>query len=668
MNITLDWLKEYVDHGMSREALLERLPAVGLNVEDRRPLGDDLYVELEVTSNRPDCLSLIGVAREVGALSRKPLKIPPVEYRASSVKTQDATSVQVLDAQLCPRYTARVIKGAKVGPSPAWLRARIEAVGLRPVNNIVDITNFVLMESGQPLHAFDCDKLKEKRIVVRRAKAGETITAIDQKKYELKEDMLVIADAARAVAVAGVMGGFDTEVGETTKNILLESAYFEPASIRRTSRALKLSSDSSFRFERGVEWETVDWASRRAAALMAEIAGGEVLAGVIDVKGEKPPVVKTSLRFARLPVILGVSVPPDEAVRILESLQFRILRRDAEKVEVEVPSHRRDVEREIDLIEEVARHFGYEKFDVEKPIRIAITRPAKAHEIEERAREILAANCYEVVTTPFVPDSPAGRACVWDAGEPLAVRNPVSKLDGLMRRSLLPCFLNAKRHNWNHGVPEISIFEITKVFLPQKGRKQPDEKQVVAVLTDGGFLELKGIAESLLAALHVRERVVWRPWESEAFQHGVTMLCGEAALGRGGVVSEKIAAEYDLRTQPAFAEIDFYALVKEAADAVKYEPLPKFPSVERDLSIVINADVPWDKVEECVAWSGVQILREVRFVDLYTGKQLPPGKKSFAFRMIYRSDEGTLTGEEVAKAQDFIIDRLKVAFGAELRT
>ena len=669
MKITLNWLKDYVDAGMPQEELLGRLSAVGLNIEDTRPLGDDLYVELEVTSNRPDCLSLIGIAREVGTLSGKPVKIPAVQYKTSGAGVRDAASVEVLDLELCPRYTARVIKGVRVGPSPDWLRRRIEAIGLRAVNIIADITNYVLMECGQPLHAFDYDRLNEGRIVVRRAKAGETITAIDRKKYELKDDMLVIADAARPVAVAGVMGGLDTEVGDGTTTILLESAYFDPLSVRRTSRALKLASDSSFRFERGVDREYVDWASRRAASLMAEMAGGEVLEGVIDVQGERPPVVKTSMRFSRLSVILGVEVPADEAVRILEALQFRVLSRDGEKVEVEVPSHRRDVEREIDLIEEVARHFGYDRFGVEKPISIAVTPPSREHDVEERVREILAANgCNEVVTVPFVGDSAAGRACFWEAGDSLVVRNPVNKREGLLRRSLLPCFLQVKRHNWNHGTPEVSIFELTRVFLPTEDRKLPVEKQVVGVLTDGDLLNMKGILESLFDGLHMRGRATYRPSDNPVFSQGAIITGEEGVLGQLGVVSENVLAEYDLGGGPAYAEIDFNALVRETVDVVQYAPLPRFPSVERDLSIVVDADVTWGGVEECVRSSGVGTLRDVRFVDLYAGRQLPKGKRSFAFRMIYRNDEGTLTGDEVAQAQELIMQRLKETFRAELRS
>ena len=697
MKITLNWLKEYVNHGMRREPLLARLSDIGLPIEETRPVGGDTYVDVEVASNRPDCLSLIGIAREVSAFSGKPLKTPKVDCKTSKEKVTRATSVETRDLQLCPRYTARVIRGVKIAPSPARLRARLEAIGLRPVNNVVDITNFVLMECGQPLHAFDYDRLIEKRIVVRRAKPGETITAIDQKKYELKDDMLVIADAARAVALAGVMGGYDTEVSGTTKNILLESAYFDPVSIRRTSRALKLSSDSSFRFERGVDWDAVDWASRRAAALIAEIAGGEILDGVIDVQGAKPPVVKTHLRFARLPVILGVDVPTDKAVRILKSLNFKTLSRTAGKIRVEVPSYRRYVEREIDLIEEIARHFGYDKFDIEKPMSIAITRPEKEHEVEDRVREILVGNgCSEVITVPFVGDSPAGRACVWQAEGPLAIRNPMNKELGFMRLSLLPCFLQVKQHNYNHGVPVISIFEISKVFLPHPGKSiscgtaapgcdsigsrsntpeggraphdLPEEKQVIGVLTDGDFPDLKGILESIFRALKTWDRVAFTPSDSALFEHGAAMSCDGITLGQAGVVSEKLLAEFDLRGKPAYAEIDFAALVKAAAGVVKYKSLPKFPAVERDLCVVLDASVPWDKVENSVAWSGVQILDNVELIDVYSGKQLPEGKKSFAFRITYRSDDGTLTSEEVAAAQDFIIARLKESFGAELRT
>lgn len=701
MKITLNWLRDYVDYGMSREALLARLSNIGLPIEDSKTLADDTYVDVEITSNRPDCLSLIGIAREVSAFTGKPLKTPNVDYKASKEKVAAATSVETKDLQLCPRYTARIIRGVKIAPSPAWLASRLEAVGLRPVNNVVDITNFVLMESGQPLHAFDHDKLREKRIIVRRALPGETITAIDQKKYELTADMLVIADASRPVAVAGVMGGFDTEVSNSTKNILLESAFFDPAGIRRTSKALKLSSDSSFRFERGVDWDTVDWASRRAAALIAEIAGGEILNGVIDIQGAKPPVVKTSLRFARLPFILGRDVPRDDAVRVLQSLNFKIHAITPEKVDVEVPPYRRDIEREIDLIEEIARHYGYDKFDIERPMSIAVTRPTKEHEIEDRVREILAGcGLTEVVTVPFVPDSPAGRASLWDAADSLAIRNPMNKELGLMRRSLLPCFLQVMRQNANHGIHAISIFEMSKVFLPQIHNTLPEEKKVLGILVTYDaldknspdiksiFLELKGLLETLFTSLKTWDRVTFaRLNGGSVFKDGAAMVCDDIVLGQMGIVSGQMLESSGIggriritftrgrptdfetkESKAAYAEIDFAALVKSAVDVPKYKPLPRFPSVERDLCVVLAADIPWDKVENLVAWSGIQILDNVELIDVYSGKQLPPGKKSFAFRVTYRSDDATLTSEQVAEAQDFIIQRLKESFNAELRT
>ena len=375
MKVSWEWLREYVVLDVSPEAFLDRLTMAGLNIETQTQVGDDRAIDIEVTSNRPDCLGHIGIAREASVLFGKPLKVPDANVKTSAKKTAEATSVVVDCPDLCPQYTARVIRGVKIGPSPAWLRKRLETVGLPSINNVADVTNYVLMECGQPLHAFDFDRLHGKRIVVRRAEAGEKLIAINQKTYELQPGMCVIADADRPVALGGVMGGLETEIGPTAKNVLIEAANFAPVSIRNTARKLILHSDASYRFERGIDTAQLDWASRRCCQLILELAGGELLdepvfAG-IPIDASRPTI---RLRFARIGRVLGIEVPADEAVRILTSLGIKPQGTPTrESGEFVPPTWRRDITREIDLIEEVARIYGYDKIPQDVPVPLAVS-------------------------------------------------------------------------------------------------------------------------------------------------------------------------------------------------------------------------------------------------------------------------------------------------------
>jgi len=386
MKISCNWLKDYCKHDLSAEKLAEGLTNAGLVVDTINPVEDDFCLEVEVTSNRPDCLGFVGVAREVATIVHGKLDIPDVDYDTTDENINDITSVTIEDNELCRRYTARVIKDVKIGPSPEWLQRKISSIGLRPVNNIVDITNYVLMESGQPLHAFDFDKLSENRIVVRKAKKNETMEAIDGSKCVLSDEMLVIADSQKPVAIAGIMGGKETEVSGTTTNILLESAFFDPRSVRRASRKLSLMSDSSYRFERRVDPECVDWASRRATKMILEIAGGQAVEGVIDQNHLEDNKVSVSLKMSRLNGLLGLQIEKDTAKVILENLQFKINSETEDGFSVDVPSFRGDVYREVDLIEEVARIHGYDKIPVKNSIGVKLSQDNRFDKITEKTK------------------------------------------------------------------------------------------------------------------------------------------------------------------------------------------------------------------------------------------------------------------------------------------
>ncbi|HHT9155320.1 MAG TPA: phenylalanine--tRNA ligase subunit beta, partial [Candidatus Tripitaka sp. YC43] len=482
MKITYNWLKEYCDFGLPPEGLAEVLTGAGFVVADINATPDgDHVLEIEVTSNRPDCLGVIGIAREVAALTRNPLKLPPVRYNTGRKAVE--VKVAVEEPELCPRYTARVIRGVKIGSSPAWLQQRLEAVGLRPINNVVDVTNYVLMEWSQPLHAFDLDRLDGKEIIVRRALSGERLVTIDGAKLDLNPEVLVIADERRPVALAGVMGGRDTEVHEGTCNVLLESARFRPATVRRVARRFGLKTESSYRFERGVDIEGVDLASRRATALILELAGGEAAKDSVDVKTKAGVRCNVPLRLARLNAVLGTNLEEAAVRDTLCRLGFEIKGGKRGVLEVAVPSFRGDVAQEIDLIEETARVYGYNNIPTNTGLPIHVSPTGRQEQVEERVRGLLAGwGFFEAVTYSIVEGSETRRAGLFPGGSPLRIRNPIRAGEDCLRQTLLGNLLRAKRHNQDHGVPRVRLYELSKVYLPEEGQKLPMEKTCLGIL------------------------------------------------------------------------------------------------------------------------------------------------------------------------------------------
>lgn len=684
MKITYNWLKEYCDFRLSPEGVAEVLTAAGLVVTGTRTIPDGDYVlEIEVTSNRPDCLGVIGIAREVAALTQSPLRLPPMEYvtgkRATEVK------VTVEEPELCPRYTARVIRGVRVGPSPAWLQYRLEAVGLRPINNVVDITNYVLMEWSQPLHAFDLDRvagpLTQKEIIVRRALSGERIETLDGTKCDLNPEVLVIADAVKPVALAGVMGGKDTEVHEGTVNLLLESARFKPATIRRTARRFGLKTESSYRFERGVDIEGVELASRRATALILQYAGGEVAKDSIDVgiKGNKKIV---SLRLPRLNAILGTHMEGQAVRDILCRLGFEIKAKEADLLEVTVPGFRGDVTQEIDLIEEVARIYGYNNIPTNTNLSIQVNPKGKQEQVEERVRALLAGwGFFEVVTYSIVGDSEAQRAGLFSGVGGLRIRNPIRKGEDSLRQTLLDNLLWTKRHNQDHGTPMVKLYELSKVYLPANGQKLPMEKTCLGLLYElyeeelkalrepDAFSALKGISERLLSALGIKGNILWEVLYSPSFtkEKSCKVSLEGKPLAIVGEVAEGMIKAYDLRSTPCLAEIDFDLLVEKADITSTFKSLPLYPPIDRDIAIVIDEGITWAQIESCVREAGGELLEKLEFFDLYRGKQVPPGKKSVAFRIHFRAPDRTLRREEADRAQAVIINELSRKLGATVR-
>jgi phenylalanyl-tRNA synthetase beta chain len=669
MNISYLWLKEYVPTDLGVREVAQALTRVGLNVDDITDLpGGDARLLVEVTSNRPDCLGHIGVARELAAALGVKVKRPAVAYPELSDSVDALAKVEVAEPALCPLYTARIIKGVKVGPSPAWLARRLEAVGVRPINNIVDVTNYVMMECGQPLHAFDYAPLAEHRIVVRRARPGERFIAIDHTEHTLSAERLVIADARRAVALAGVMGGVDTEISAATADVLLEAAVFDPLSIRNTARTLGLASESSFRFERRVDPAATDWASRRACQLIVETAGGKVARGVAAAGKPLPPAREVTLRVARIEALLGLAVPAPAAAEILRRLECEVLEAAAERIRIRIPSWRPDLEREADLIEEVARHHGYEKIPESRDIPLAYAPRTKAEQVRDAVSEVLTgAGYFEAVTYSFTSRDHAVRMRPREVtAEPLMCRGTPLAL----RESLTAGVLESLRANQGAGNPATRLFEIAKRFVPAPGQELPQETACLALASHDDFQAVRGALEAVFDALRIGGRIKFAAtdrYPDLAPGAAAEILLDGRPVGMMGLATPEAAKAFDLDEPPTVAELDFERLIEAADLRPQFKPLPQFPSIVRDLAIVVDEAVTWEKITQAVAAAGVAELESTEPLSVYRGKQIPAGKKSVALRLVLRSPSGTLTHEQADDMQGRILAALESSLAAELR-
>ncbi|QDT39495.1 phenylalanine--tRNA ligase subunit beta [Stratiformator vulcanicus] len=662
MIVSREWLSEYVDVDMPVEELTDRLTFSGLNLEGVEEVGDDVAIDLEVTSNRPDCLGHIGVAREIAVLYQIELKLPQAEPPASDEQTSDVTSVEIQCPDLCPRYNARIIRGIKVGPSPDWLVRRLESVGIKSVNNVVDATNYVMLETGQPFHAFDLAKLKEGRIVVRRAAKREKIEAIDHQTYELSEEMCVIADAERPVAVAGVMGGFDSEISKGTTDILLETAQFVPLTVRGTARKLKLFSPSQFRFERLVDATQLDWNSRRCAEVILDVAGGTLCAGSVHA-GEEIPTSRepVEMRFGQIPRLLGIDIAPAEAVKILERLGLKVAGKVTdEKAAFVPPSWRPDLTRECDLIEEVARIYGYDEIPDDANIPVEVPTLPKADAVRQRMRAVLnGAGLSEAITITFISEDQQALFDPYAGQEPLRVDHSSRRHEHILRRSLVPSLLMCRRENERHGTANAELFEIAKTFLEASPGKPSAEPMVVSGVTGREFGDVKGIVESLVEDLCPDAVITARPAKLDAFAEGraAELSLGDTPLGWVGELDTNVleSPTLDLRGAASAFELFVDPLVERATLQRTFEPIPQFPAVERDINFMLAEPVTWEKLSNVALAAGGELVESVEFASQFRGKQLGPNKKSYVMRLVFRSPEGTLTGDEVDKVQQQIV-------------
>ena len=672
--------------GLSDDAagLMELSTDTPLGAPLSEALGlDDTVFELEITPNRPDCLSLIGVAREIRAETGNPLKLPTVDLKENGINVRDLTSVSIDAPDLCPRYAARVIQGVKVAESPAWLQQRLESVGIGVINNIVDVTNFVLMEYGQPLHAFDYDKLTENRIVVRRATNDEQITTLDEVERELTPDMLVIADAEKPVALAGIMGGYDSEITGTTCDVLLESAYFNPSSVRATAKALGISTEASYRFERGADPGVVLTALDRAAQLIAELTGGTICAGTVDVYPGQQPLTQVQLRPERVNFVLGTTLEAAEMGQILNRLGFDV---DAtgEVYQVAVPTFRSDVTREIDLIEEIARVYGYDNIPTTLPKGdIPVPAPNPKAEVHKRIKHfLLSSGMIEAVNYSFCaptcfdrirlnPDDPLRNT--------LQLRNPLSPEMSVLRTTLTPGLLANAQHNRNHQIDTIALFEIGSVFVHDGEEKEPE--RVAGVLAgqigegvysnphrSPDFFDIKGLVEGMLEVCGI---VGWTLQKTDipTFHPGrnAEVLLGDRRIGVFGEVHPEVIENYDLPYKAYLFDCDLEGLADVATFAKRFEPISIYPKVARDLAIVVDKRILSDMPTKLIYTTGGGSVDSVRLFDVYEGEQVPEGKKSLAYTITYHSATETLTDKAVNALHDEVVKCLNRELGAELR-
>lgn len=666
MNISYNWLKDLIDLDLTAEQTAARLTRVGLAVEGIHPHGDDHVFDIDLTSNRPDCLSHLGVARELRVVTNGELRI--TDHEDQRPKTENQALVKIEDPDLCHRFTARIIRNVKVGPSPQWLVDRLEAIGERSINNVADITNYVMHELGQPMHSFDLDKLAENRIVVRRARAGEAITTLDEAERELDTEMLCIGDAEKPAAIGGVMGGLASSITESTVNVLLEVAYFNRGNIRSTSRRLNLATEASYRFERGVDINNLIRASNRAAELIVELAGGE-LAEFVDVYPTQwiaDEVVSADISAATTR-LTGLTVPTDECDRILVALGIE-KKQDSTYIS---PSWRHDIAIEEDLVEEVARHAGYENIADELPPAYGAGEYQPTEHRERALRQTLANMGFdEAISYSFIDtlhdDAFDPAPGVIDCSLPdryVTLEDAVIEGAVRMRPTILPGLLDAIRQNLNHQRRDLRLFEVGKVFSAENSEDGlPNEHEMFAIALTGGdlqhgramavrqmdFYDAKGSIEAALEALGASQ-IEFSAAEIKHLRPGqaAAVSISGRPVGSVGRLTDNIATGYKFK-QPVFVgEVDLGAVLSVPTTPSAYQPLARFPGISRDVSFSAPRDVTLDQIEQAVAAQGFELCRGTEFVDIYEGKGLAEGERSITIRLEYRSPARTLVEDEV---------------------
>ncbi len=685
MRVPINWLKEYVEFDATPEELADKLTFSGLEVEQIESLGAEYVLEIEVTPNRPDCLSIIGVAREVAALYESQLKWPDADFKEGSERVEALTSVELLDPAGCPRYTARVIDDIKITDSPGWMQERLTQCGVNPINNVVDITNYVMLECGQPMHAFDKKLLRGERIIVRPAAEGEKMATLDGVDREISPDMLMIADARKPVAVAGVMGGAGSEICGDTTTVLLESAYFEPTQNRKTSKMLGLVTESSYRFERGVDIGKVEWASRRAAYLLAEHAGGTVAQGVLDVYPEEAEERRASCRFAKIRELMGVAISNRRIVEILESLELTIEEQDEDSFIVAVPSFRVDLECERDMVEEIARIEGLDKVPDDRPRAEIVPNidDSALRAVFECRNRLVGLGLIEVMNYSLV-SSEIIRKFGFDEGSIVPLLNPISASQDVLRPALLPQMIETLGRNRAHQAAEAGLFEIGRVFRMDKdGKSRESDHLAVGLMGNVGraiidkrreaapeevFLWMKGIIEKLCSSLRVSNCLSVQK-ERPYFRAGcaVSVEINGVECGEMGVISLELSEALRVTEPMVVLEMQVKHLLQSVYTVPQARPIPIYPSIVRDVAIVIDDAVQSEQVTELIRKNAPPELTDVNVFDIYRGKGIRDGKRSIAYSLTYQSLERTLTDAEANEFHESIVTSLLKELDAEIR-
>jgi phenylalanyl-tRNA synthetase beta chain len=684
MKVSTHWLKDYVSFKGSCEELAERLTQAGLEVKGLEPFAEsgDTVMEIEITSNRPDWLSHVGVAREVSSVAGVRLTLPEFKNPPVRVGAKDLT-VEIQDPVLCPYYSACLLEDFEFGESPAFMRERLLAVGMRPISLAVDVTNYVLLETGQPLHAFDWNKLADSKLLIRRAKDQEKIRTIDGNEYSLNRDDLVIATPRHPVAIAGVMGGLASEVGSSTRAILLESAYFQPVSVRRTSKKLGLSSDSSYRFERGVDPRGVDDGRERAVYLIRKYARR---AGRVSpvYKAGRPPVKEPVIQFplAEVSRVLGLEIPAPRIARYLRALGLSVKTASRGKLTVKVPSFRQDLFRPCDLVEEVARIHGYDRIPEKMPLLEPAYAPVPAlYGLERNIRRVLTgAGFYETVTFSLINGKIFEKLGVPLEERVTRIVNPQNKDLDLMRPTLMPSLLEVIKTNFYHGASDIRIFELANVYGAESGKSLPSEEPTVALALAGTrephwqekgrpytIFDLKGICETLFQAAGLPDRD-YSETQNPFFSRGYAFSTDGQCFGILGEISAPAKDHYDFAHPVFVAEFSLASVGRALPGDCKFAPLPKYPSSYRDMALVLDELVRAGDIQSLIGSLNFPYIRKVEVLDLYRGGQIPAGKKSLAFSVEYRADDHTLTAEEIGGVHERVVNAVKEKFGAVLRS
>jgi phenylalanyl-tRNA synthetase beta chain len=652
---------------------------------------EDYVLDISLTPNRPDCASVIGIAREIAALTGQKVRMPVIEFTATGPPIQDLAGVTVDDPLGCPRYAAGMVQGVDLKPSPFWLRYRLHHSGVRAINNVVDITNYVLLEMGQPLHAFDYDRLKENRIVVRRAKEGDTFTTLDGQTHSLNGEHLMICDGQRAVALAGIMGGLNSEIFEGSKNVLIESAYFDPKTIRKGSKTLGLSTEASYRFERGIDMEGVGNALKRAVMLISDLAGGSVNQGIIDEypKAYEAPII--NLRIQKTNEFLGTSLSQKRIASFLKALEMDVRDTDSHTLQVTPPSFRVDLMREVDLMEEVARLEGYDNI----PVTIPLIQPSEEGEVpslrlrDEISEIVIGMGFSEIITYSFIsPDSADYLNAPKDSSlrSFVKIQNPLTIDQSVMRTSLIPGLLVTMKENIDHSQTDLRLFEWGRIFITDESGELPHERLFLSGIMTGlyepkswnnkervvDFYDIKGVVEVVLNTLGLRSIAFQKTSMPDPAYHpevSCTIQSADLQLGRLGQVHPQVLMQFDIHAENAYIfELDIEALLESLQSrSIQFTPFSRFPAVIRDLSLIVDQQVESERISEIIKTNGGNLVESIILFDLYEGENIAPSQKAMSFRICYRSKDSTLDGKKINQLHESIVMKTMKETGGTLK-